>query len=173
MLDALNEYARTESDKRQKKYLKQNLAGEAKPIIPVNKTILGIGVKVRVILEAPLNAHGKKDYGGFRATDLRWEKAIKTITNILITPRQPVMYQVDNQPTGYTTEQLQVVESNERQPKARAQAEAQAEQPQAQAQQAEAVKETAEQIADAITVEAPAKLKTRSGRAVKRPERFA
>ena len=125
------------------------------------QAMLEVGTRVRVMREAPRNAQGQRDVGGFRATDLRWERAVRTIANILVTPRQPIMYQLDGgDKTGYTREQLQVVEDNERAPVARAQAQAQAQAEPAQAQ--EVVEELARGIAE---VEAQQPLQpTRSGR---------
>ena len=159
VLEALNESAREESGKRLKRYAKQDMAGTQKPMLNKEQPMLEVGTRVRVQREAPRNAQGQREVGGFRATDLRWERPVRTIANILITPRQPIMYQLDGgDKTGYTREQLQVVEANERAPVARAQAQAQAEPAQAQ----EVVADLARGIAE---VEAQQPLQpTRSGR---------
>ncbi len=143
--------------------------------------MLEVGTRVRVQREAPRNAQGQRDVGGFRATDLRWERPVRTIANILVTPRQPVMYQLDgNDKTGYTREQLQVVEANERAPVARAQpaqpAQAEQQQPaQAEQQQQPQAQQVVEQLARGIAEVAPAQQPlppSRSGRKRALPRRL-
>lgn len=78
--------------------------------------LLEIGQKVRPILDYPQKyitgerLHGDK----FRQGDIRWNRKVSTIKNILILPDQPPMYVLDNLPdVGYTKGQLQVVTDNE------------------------------------------------------------
>ena len=72
--------------------------------------MLPVGTKVRIKLDKPVDTFGKRLEGNhFRATDLRWSVKIYTITNVLLTPNQPILYQVDNEKTAYTYNQLQVV----------------------------------------------------------------
>lgn len=74
------------------------------------------GTKVRVALDQPKDVVTmKKLHGDFRETDIRWEIKIRTITDTIMNPGQPVMYVVsgdDGKPdtsTMYTRNQLQVV----------------------------------------------------------------
>jgi transposase InsO family protein len=85
--------------------------------------LLEIGTKVRRILDTPIDVYNRKRiHGNFRATDIRWDPKIRTITNIIINANQPPMYQLDdgkggtNRRVAYTREQLQVVSKNEQLP---------------------------------------------------------
>lgn len=82
-----------------------------------NKTILlEVGQKVRVMLDKPRSALDEKLHGNFRATDIRWNTKISTITNVIIAPSQPPLYQIDNNPSpAYTYNQLQTVDDNQEQ----------------------------------------------------------
>ena len=108
------------------KYLNENLPP---PITPnqsdeiltqykVHKNIIPINTKVRVILDKPENTYNSGRLSGtFRKSDIRWSRDIKTITNIYLTPNQPVMYQIDNDNSiAYTDNQLQVIKTELKQP---------------------------------------------------------
>lgn len=86
----------------------------------INKetVILDIGTKVRTVLDKPKDIFGRPLSGyHFRATDTRWDPKIKTITNIILQPDEPIMYEVDNNEyPAYTYNQLQVVGANEEYP---------------------------------------------------------
>jgi hypothetical protein len=83
-----------------------------------NTLILQVGQKVRVMLDKPKDILGKKLMGNFRNTDTRWDTQPSVITNVIFDVNQPVLYQVDDKPTSYTFNQLQVVDSNEQAPPA-------------------------------------------------------
>lgn len=83
-----------------------------------NTLILQVGQKVRVMLDKPKDILGKKLMGNFRNTDTRWDTQPSVITNVIYDVNQPVLYQVDDKPTSYTFNQLQVVDSNEQAPPA-------------------------------------------------------
>lgn len=74
--------------------------------------LLKEGTKVRVILEKPQDiASGKRLQGNFRAGDIRWERKIRKIKQVLIKPDQPPMYLVEGyKNTAFTKNQLQVVD---------------------------------------------------------------
>lgn len=83
-----------------------------------NQDLIPIGTKVRSSLNRPENLDGKP-YPGiqrFRATDIRFRPAPRTVIDIITAPGYPPMYLLDN-PTDhvkYTKQQLQVVPDNER-----------------------------------------------------------
>ena len=87
-------------------YKKNKITGTL-PYIPLDAIIFEVGTKVRVQLSKPEGILGNKLKGRFRATDIRWSHNISTISNVIITPNQPIMYQVDGLTTGYTFNQLQ------------------------------------------------------------------
>ena len=99
VIDAINEYETI-------KYEKNKLNGTL-PYIPLDTIIYEIGTKVRTQLDKPESILGYKLHGKFRATDIRWNPTISTITNVIITPNQPILYNVDGLSTGYTFNQLQ------------------------------------------------------------------
>ena len=82
-----------------------------------NTVMLDIGTKVRVALDKPRDVLGFRENGyNFRATDTRWDPKIKTITNIIFQPDEPIMYEVDNKEyPAYTYNQLQVVDEDKEQ----------------------------------------------------------
>ena len=80
------------------------------PYIPKKTVMLSVGQPVRIILEEPLDTSGTKLHGGFRATDIRWSRKISKVSNIIIDEGEPLLYQLDDKPTSYTFNQLQVVD---------------------------------------------------------------
>ena len=82
--------------------------------------ILDEGTKVRVILDKPRSVLMKQLSGyHFRATDIRFDPQIRTVSKIILQPNQPVLYNVDNKNyPGYTFNQLQIVSDNEEAPPA-------------------------------------------------------
>jgi transposase InsO family protein len=104
-------------------YINKNVKQQQKPKsdMPIqnkdNLKLIPIGTKVRTQLDNPIDVvTNKKLHGKFRATDIKWDPNIKTITNILIMPNQPPLYKVDNIRIGYTRNQLQVVPKDELKP---------------------------------------------------------
>jgi hypothetical protein len=77
--------------------------------------LLPVGTKVRVIAEKPMDpTNGKTLSGKFRAGDLRWEKTVRTVTQINLHPGNPPMYMISGiKNVSYTKNQLQVVSDNE------------------------------------------------------------
>jgi hypothetical protein len=162
VLDAINAYERDNYKKEQIRRHKRLKNGIELPYLNPKEPILEIGVKVRTKLDKPKGVLGEKLHGTFRATDIRWEPKIKTITNIILTPRQPVMYQVDDEKTGYTRLQLQVVDGNEKPPQAIQQ---QQQKPQQQKiMKPEAVQKIATNVVQQVT---------RSGRVVNKTKVFS
>lgn len=86
--------------------------------------LLSVGDKVRVQLDNPINiVDDKRLHGRFRSTDVRWSPNIRTIKRVILTPNKPTLYLLDGPDTkykiekvGYTKNQLQLVEANERLP---------------------------------------------------------
>lgn len=117
VVDAVNEYETENYNKRKK--IEEKKKTPNLPYIPKNTVIFEVGTKVRVKFEKPRGVLGEKLSSGtsgtsqFRATDIKWEPTIRTITNIILTPNQPVMYQVDNKTPAYTFNQLQQVNDKE------------------------------------------------------------
>ena len=75
-----------------------------------NQDILSIGSTVRVKLDYPISLIGEaRLYGTFRASDIRWSKTIYPITNIILKPGFPIMYQVGNEKITRSRNELQVV----------------------------------------------------------------
>ena len=94
------------NEKKEKKNLNKDLVNLEK-----NTILLQVGQKVRTILDKPRSATGEKLSGNFRATDIRWDPTIKIITNVILSPRSPPLYQIDNkQNPAYTYNQLQTVD---------------------------------------------------------------
>ena len=84
------------------------------PILKKDVILLEEGQNVRVILDKPKEVTGVKLAGGFRATDTRWDAPVKKITNVIITPGEPPMYQVEGDAKrAYTYNQLQLVDDNQ------------------------------------------------------------
>jgi len=76
-----------------------------------------VGTKVRRQLDNPIGITGEKLHGKFRATDIRFDPKIQTITQVFISPDSPPLYQLDNnQNVSYTKNQLQKVDKNEKLP---------------------------------------------------------
>ncbi len=82
--------------------------------------ILDVGTKVRVSLDKPRSVLMKQLSGyHFRATDIRYDPEIRTISKIILQPGQPVLYNIDNKNyPAYTYNQLQIVNENEEAPPA-------------------------------------------------------
>ena len=80
--------------------------------------MLKMGTEVRTLLNHPINTYnGGSLPGKFRKSDIRWSTDIEPITNVLITPNMPIMYNVDdNENIAYTKQQLQVVTGKLRDP---------------------------------------------------------
>ena len=79
-----------------------------------NHEILPIGSMVRVALEAPINiVSGKKLHGKFRASDIRYSLKPKKITNYIIKDGYPILYQVEDESTGYTRNQLKPMQTDD------------------------------------------------------------
>ena len=75
--------------------------------------ILEEGTRVRIPLEEPRKATNlqQKLSGNFRASDLRYNPEIKTITKVLLRPRQPPLYVVDQDDlVAYPKEELQIID---------------------------------------------------------------
>jgi hypothetical protein len=97
--------------------IKEKKPEDDSPFIKTDKRVdlLPEGTKVRVIMEEPRDtATGKKlphrGKSGFGTGDLRWEKEITEIKQIVLRPTQPAMYITKKYPkTPYTRKQLQVV----------------------------------------------------------------
>ena len=81
------------------------------PYIPKGTILLSVGQPVRIMLDKPEDTFGKKLHGTFRSSDIRFERKISHISNIIIDDNEPVLYQVDgNQSPAYTYNQLQPVD---------------------------------------------------------------
>jgi hypothetical protein len=91
IISEINKYVK----KHKKKIKFSNLLKVAK-----NQQIYIPGDKVRVMLDKPQEPTGQKLSGKFRATDIRWDPKISTITNLIFEPNQPILYQVNNKPTS-------------------------------------------------------------------------
>ena len=84
----------------------------------VSQNVLLLGTRVRVALDEPRDIIGKKLHGRFRSSDTRWTTDIYKITNIIIEPHEPVLYQIDkqtkpNERVAYTRQRLQVISGEE------------------------------------------------------------
>ena len=79
--------------------------------------LIPIGTIVRVKLDKPRDTFGGKLHGSFRAGDVRWSISKHKVTNVLMKPGSPPLYQIDgkNSP-AYTKNQLQVVSQDEKAP---------------------------------------------------------
>jgi len=112
VIKAMNE----EAKKRKPKPMAEDPIGHG-----ISNKILPIGTKVRVMLDSPKDvAYEEKLFGNFRKSDIRWDQTIRTIKEILIKPRFPIMYLLNGnvgkrhtEPISYTRQQLQVIHKNE------------------------------------------------------------
>lgn len=105
-------YMNSRISKPKKIDLTQDIAGTPDK----NGNIIGydIGDKVRRVLDYPVKAsNNKKEYGKFRAGDIRFSKEIFKIMNILKQPGSPVLYFINiegtddiNKRVAYTKNQL-------------------------------------------------------------------
>lgn len=103
--------------KLQKQRLKMSHNGELMVGTASSLDIIPIGTDVRVILDKPVNIQGDKEFGKFRATDMRWSQKIHKVIQLSFRPNQPPMYIVSDIPNiGYTKQQLQIVKPNEKAP---------------------------------------------------------
>lgn len=83
--------------------------------------LLGVGDKVRLLLDNPINpVDDKRLHGRFRSTDVRFEPKVRTIKRVILTPNRPPMYFVsklndpqDFERVAYTKGQLQLVSDKE------------------------------------------------------------
>jgi hypothetical protein len=99
------------------KTIKETKPTEDAPHIESDKRVelLPEGTKVRVIMEEPRETVSNKKMSrrgksGFGTGDLRWEKEITEIKQIILRPNQPAMYLTKKYPKiPYTRKQLQVV----------------------------------------------------------------
>jgi hypothetical protein len=79
-----------------------------------SQEIIPTGTMVRVALEAPINiVTGKRLQGNFRASDIRFSLKPKKIENYILKAGFPILYQVEDEPTGYTRNQLKVIDSDQ------------------------------------------------------------
>lgn len=84
------------------------------PILRKDTIILEVGQNVRIALDKPKEVTGQKLSGNFRATDIRWEPKIRKITNVILTPGEPPLYQVeDDHKRAYSYNQLQTVDADQ------------------------------------------------------------
>lgn len=101
------------------KYLKKNsrkVPSDIDTYTTQDTILLDTGDKVRVMLDKPQEATGDKiGNQRFRATDIRWNPKISTVTNVIF-GEGPILYQVDDKPTSYTYNQLQFVRDTEKKP---------------------------------------------------------
>ena len=75
-----------------------------------NEDVITIGSKVRTKLDYPINiVNEKRLHGVFRSSDIRWSREIKEISNIILKPGFPIMYQVADEPFSRTRNEIQVV----------------------------------------------------------------
>ena len=75
--------------------------------------VLEEGTRVRIPLEEPRKATNlqQKLSGNFRASDLRYNPEIKTVTKVLLRPGQPPLYVVDQDDlVAYPKEELQIID---------------------------------------------------------------
>ena len=89
----------------------------------INNPIIPEDTKVRVALDTPKDvAYGKRLHGKFRSSDIRFDTKIRKVDSLLFYPGQPILYSVTEKPhTGYTYNQLQIVNKNEKNPPAESQ----------------------------------------------------
>lgn len=78
--------------------------------------LIPLGTQVRAIKEKPTTLYGEGLHGNFRAGDLRWERRIRTVININLTPGYPPTYELDNpvDHIKYTKGQIQIVPADEK-----------------------------------------------------------
>jgi hypothetical protein len=93
---------------------KKPIQVSTEPNITKKTILLEVGQNVRVMLDKPRTTFDEKLHGNFRATDIRWDPKIVAISNVILSPGQPPLYQVDNKPSpAYTYNQLQIVDDNQ------------------------------------------------------------
>jgi hypothetical protein len=63
---------------------------------------------VRVQLDYPMNYDKKREYGSFRAGDMRYDPTPRKIVNILLFPDRPIRYVVEGKTQTYSKNQLKL-----------------------------------------------------------------
>jgi len=83
--------------------------------------LLKIGTKVRLLLDKPIDTvRGKRLYGDFRSSDIKWTTKVYKITEVLLKPGYPPMYLTDaDDNVARTKNQLQKVSKKDEEPDAR------------------------------------------------------
>jgi hypothetical protein len=82
----------------------------------LNKQLLPVNTKVRIKLDVPRDYVSGSKLGGknFRVGDIRWDKEIRTITQVYLNPGEAPAYQIDgNTAVSYTRPQIQVIDDGE------------------------------------------------------------
>ena len=75
--------------------------------------VLPIGTKVRVQLDYPMDYSGKRYTGNFRVGDLRYDRKVRKIENILFVPDRPIRYVVEGISSNtYSKNQLKVAQNH-------------------------------------------------------------
>ena len=75
-----------------------------------NKDLVSVGSMVRVKLDYPISLIGEaRLHGTFRSSDIRWSKDVYPITNIILKPAYPVMYQVGDETFTRSRNEIQLV----------------------------------------------------------------
>lgn len=122
-LPSLIKYINSYSEMRVKR-IEKRMTGEPLPNIPKNKThedIIPNETKVRIKLYYPISAtSGKKLYGNWRSTDIRYDPQIRTVKKFLINQDAPVMYFLNDpknksemEKVPYSRHELQIVSEKE------------------------------------------------------------
>jgi len=107
-------------NKLNEKYHKKHLPkGDDKIHVQGNdRQVLEVGDKVRVVLDKPRDVFNKKLHGSrFRATDIRYDPTVRTITKVLFIPSHPIMYKVSGiEDATYVKGELSLVHKDEQLP---------------------------------------------------------
>jgi hypothetical protein len=75
-----------------------------------NENLISVGTLVRTTLNYPREiGTGKRLFGDFRATDIRWSREIKPVIWVSLIPGEPPMYRVQGESVMRTRQQLQVM----------------------------------------------------------------
>ena len=101
----------------------ENLKARTKPPKPPVDTVLckksecdvlEIGTEVRVALDYPKNIKNEKQFGIFRAGDLRWSIKPHKIENVILLPNQPIRYIVSQIPNNtFSKYELKLYKANQ------------------------------------------------------------
>jgi hypothetical protein len=109
LVDAINKKTKT---------VQNQLKTKPKSDVPVacekgtKINLLNVGDHVRIALDNPQDLEGKRLFGKFRSSDIKWTPDVYVITDVLVCPNMPIMYKTNKDKHARTYQQLLKVRTN-------------------------------------------------------------